>query len=72
MLVKMGIWSTRHPYEVASSRFIAGLFLIGNLVVEAVLVHKQKIDEIVSFQLVSFIAELAPFGFGIHLIRGQI
>ena len=65
MLVKMGIWSIRHPYEVASSRFIAGLFLIGNLVVEAVLVHKQKMDEIVSF-----IAELAPFG--IHLIRGQI
>ena len=60
MLVKMGIWSTRHPYEVASSRFIAGLFLIGNLVV-----WKQKTDEIVSF-----IAELAPFG--IHLIRGQI
>ena len=64
MLVKMGIWS-RHPYEVASSRFIAGLFLIGNLVVEAVLVLKQKMDEIVSF-----IAELAPIG--IHLIRGQI
>ena len=69
MLVKMGIWS-RHPYEVASSRFIAGLFLSGSLVVEAVLVLKQKMDEIVSF-----IAELAPKllePFGIHLIRGQI